>query len=79
MRADQRSLRVWSDSVERHEGAVLMTDLMWAFAGTVGLFLLMFFVLASGLQASIGGAVLFLVLSLLVALHRRRRARKQTD
>jgi len=56
-----------------------MTDLMWAFAGTVGLFLLMFFVLASGLQASIGGAVLFLVLSLLVALHRRRRARKQTD
>ena len=56
-----------------------MGDLMWAFAGAVGLFLLMFLVFSSGLQASVGGAVLFLLLSLLVAWHRHRRATKHAQ
>lgn len=56
-----------------------MGDLGWAVFGAVGLFLLMFFVFSSELQASIGGAVLFLLLSLLVTWHRRRRATKRVD
>jgi len=55
-----------------------MKDIVWAFVGSACVFVMLLIAFKSGLPTSLGGAVLFIVLAVPIALHRRALARRRS-